>query len=478
MIYLVSILVYLLALTAIGVWKSRSVKNQADFSVAGRTLSPWILVCTMLAAWIGTGSIVGNAGKAYEVGIAALFIPLGSVIGMMILTQIAGKARNFEVYSVPEIIGRRYGLAARRIAVLALVIAYLVIVSYQFNALGAVLNAILTDETGHSLISIQNATIAAAVFIITYTILAGMMSVAFTDILTGIVITITLIIALPILWFKAGGLSGMEQHFATIGKPNNMNLLGVFKPVDFINFLLPPFLLIMGDANQYQRFFSSKDAKGAKTAATFMIFAVFLIEGLIIAESWISSSLIPDAAQGKYVMIYAARQLLPTALGLFFMITIVGIILSTADSFLLIPATCLIRDIYVTSINPKAGEKRILLYSRLTVFVLGILAYLVALAFAESTTIFEKAMYAYTIYGAAITPCLVAAMFWKRVTTAGAISSILAGTIMTLVWEELIKSHLQEPFCSLKAVLPAITVSLICLIGVSLMTQPSKTVRS
>ena len=62
MIYLVSILIYLLALTGIGIYKSRQVKTQADFAVAGRTLSPWILVCTMLAAWIGTGSIVGNAG--------------------------------------------------------------------------------------------------------------------------------------------------------------------------------------------------------------------------------------------------------------------------------------------------------------------------------------------------------------------------------------------------------------------------------
>jgi SSS family solute:Na+ symporter len=478
MLYLVAILAYLLALTAIGVWKSRSVKNQADFSVAGRSLSPWILVCTMLAAWIGTGSIVGNAEKTYDVGIAAIIIPIGSVIGMMLLTRIAGRARNFEVFSVPEIIGRRYGLAARRLAVFSLVIAYLVIVSYQFNALGAVLHAILTDETGKSLISLQTATIITSVFIITYTILAGMMSVAFTDILTGIIITVTLIIALPILWFKAGGYTGLEDKFAALGKSDHMKAWGIFDFFDIVNFCLPVFLLIMGDANQYQRFFSSKDAKGAKTAATVMIFAVFLIEGLIIVEAWIASSLIPNAAQGKFVMIYAAHQLLPTVLGLFFMITIVGIILSTADSFLLIPSTCLIRDIYVASINPKASQRRILLYSRLTVLVLGILAYGVAVVFAESKTIFQKAMYAYTIYGAAITPCLVAALFWKRATTAGAISSILAGTVTTLVWEEVIKARLDEPLKGLDAVLPAITLSLVCLIGVSLLTRPSETARA
>jgi len=107
MTYLIAIFVYLFALTGIGIYKSRQVKTQADFSVAGRTLSPWILVCTMLACWIGTGSIVGNAGKTYETGLAAVILPIGSVIGMILLTQIAGRARSYEVYSVPEIIGPR-----------------------------------------------------------------------------------------------------------------------------------------------------------------------------------------------------------------------------------------------------------------------------------------------------------------------------------------------------------------------------------
>jgi SSS family solute:Na+ symporter len=70
MIYLIAIVAYLLVLTGIGIYKSRQVKTQADFSVAGRSLSPWILVCTMLAAWIGTGSIVGNAGMTYQTGLA------------------------------------------------------------------------------------------------------------------------------------------------------------------------------------------------------------------------------------------------------------------------------------------------------------------------------------------------------------------------------------------------------------------------
>ena len=472
MIYLLAILVYLLVLTGIGVYKSRQVRTAADFSVAGRSLSPWILVCTMLAAWIGTGSIVGNAGKTYESGLAALILPIGSVIGMILLTRVAPRARSFDVYSVPEIIGSRYGQVARVLAVLALVIAYLVIVSYQFNALGAVLNAILTDKAGQPLISEGRGTVIAAGFIITYTILAGLLSVAYTDIVTGIIITATLIVALPVLWSQAGGWAGMEAHFAAMSKPSHMKAWGVFTPAEVVNFTLPTFLLIMGDANQYQRFFASKSVKGAKSAVTFMVFAVLLIESLIILEAWIASSLIPDATVGKYVLIYAAKDLLPLALGLFFMITIVGIIISTADSFLLIPATSLIRDVYLNYINPKASEKRTVFLSRLFVLVLGIVAYLVSLSFAQSTTIFQRALYAYTIYGAAITPCLVAALFWKRVTKAGAILSIVTGTATAWVWSELQSRRvLPQRIVDFDAVLPALVVSVLALVIGSLLTQ-------
>lgn len=588
MTYLIAIFVYLFVLTGIGIYKSRQVKTQEDFTVAGRSLSPWIMVCTMLSVWIGTGSIVGNAGKAYEVGMAAFFLPLGTFFGMILLSFIATRAREIEAISVPEIIGRRYNNTARLLAVIALVIAYMVIVSYQFNAGGMVLEVIagkkekvalkvddiLTkyhvskgyfhyappkDWTGTTeikfyvkskgsdkwsetpeiftvkvvqpteisgekaqtsrlqntsvikentftrviikgydsgfkkrdgiyrlasipkqgqiflhepVLTAQTATIIAAVFIIAYTMLAGLMSLAFADILTGIIITVSLLIAFPVLLTKAGGFSGIQSAFAAMGdRPDHMKLFGVFGAADYINFLLPVFLLVMGDANQYQRIFASKDAKGARTAVIVMIFLALLIEELIIAEAWFAGSLTPDPENGRYVLIFAARHFMPQALGIIFMITVVGIIISTADSFLLVPSTTFIKDVYLNYINPKASEKRIVFMSRFMVLTFGVIAWLVSLVFSQSTTVFEKALYAFTIYGSSITPCLVAALLWKRATTAGAISSILAGTVTTLLWEEVIKAHLPTELAKLDAVLPAITLSVICLIAVSLLTQ-------
>ena len=478
MIYLSIILIYLFTLIALGAYKAKKIKTQSDFAVAGRTLTPWILVGTMLATWLGTGSVLGNAGKAYQTGLAALILPLGGVLGVVVLTQIAGKVRAYEKFTVPEILGDRFGPVARTLSVIALVIAYMVIVSYQYNAGGAVIHTVLKDvlldNSGTPLISIQTGTIIAAIFIILYTMLAGLVSVAYTDVANGIIILISFVIAIPIFLVKAGGLEGMAISFAEMGKNDHMNFWGVYSGMDIINFCLPSFLLIMGDANMYQRFFASKDAKSAKSATKTLIVAVLIAELMIIVAAWIASSMIPDAEVGKYVLIYASHEFLPPFIGAIMMTTIVGIIISTADSYLLVPTTTLMRDIYLNYFNKNADQAKIVFLSRVLVIILGIIAYAVSLGFAKSAGFFERALYAYTIYGAAITPSLVAALFWKQATKEGAITSILVGTLTTLLWKEssfIMSIVPDEIYGNMDEVLPAITFSVISLVLVSLLTQ-------
>ena len=205
-----------------------------------------------------------------------------------------------------------------------------------------------------------------------------------------------------------------------------------------------------------------------------MIFAVLIIELLIIASSWVASSLIVEDEVGKYVLIHTAYDLLPAFLGAMMLATIVGIIISTADSFLLIPANTLIKDVYLKYINESASEKKIVGLSRLLVLILGILAYIISIGFSKSAGFFERALYAYTIYGASITPALLAALFWKRSTKEGAVTSILSGIIITFLWKEfpILWNWLpSELYFSLDEVLPAILVSSLVLFIVSIFTQ-------
>ena len=123
MIYYVVIGIYLIGLLLIGFSKSDSIKNQEDFAVAGRSLTPWILVGTMAATWMGTGSVLGNAGKAFEIGAAGFLLPIGGMLGVLVLTKVAGKARASGKLTVPEIIGSRFGDTAMILSVIALLTA-------------------------------------------------------------------------------------------------------------------------------------------------------------------------------------------------------------------------------------------------------------------------------------------------------------------------------------------------------------------
>jgi Na+/proline symporter len=425
----------------------------------------------MLAVWIGTGSIVGNAEQTYETGMAAMLLPIATLVGMALLSLIATRARNIEANTVPEIIERRFGQVARTLAMISLVIAYMVIVSYQFNAGGAVLEVIVGDQ---AILTARSATLIAAVFIIAYAALAGLMSLAWMDLVTGSIIMLTMVIAFPVYWFKADGWSGIESAFLADDRASHLQLWGTYTPVQLVNYILPVFLLILGDANQYQRIFASRSGKGARTAVTLMIFIAFAVELLIIVCAWITSSMTPDPENGKYILIYAARHYLALPLGCLFMVTVVAIIISTADSFLHVPATSVVNDLYLPYINPKASQKHIVWVSRLFVVIFGIVAYFVTLMFSETTGFFRKALYAFTIYGASITPSLVAALVWPRATKQGAIASICTGAAVTLAWNEIafLRARLPAAMADLDAVLPAITLSISMLVVVSLLTKP------
>jgi len=462
MIYYLVIGIYLIGLLIIGLSKSDSIKNQEDFSVAGRSLSTWILVGTMAATWMGTGSVLGNAGKTFEIGAAGFLLPIGGMLGVLVLTKIAGKARASGKLTVPEIIGSRFGDIAMILSVFALLAAYLVIVSYQFNAGGAVIYTIFHDNLGSG-ITLDQGTIIAALFIVAYTVLAGLLSVAYTDVANGILMITCFIIALPILFFQAGGFDGMSTSFENKGMINNMSMFGVLSFREVINFTLPSFLLILGDANMYQRFFAGESVQSVKKATYILFFAIVILESLIVANAWISSSMITDIAKESHVLIYAAYNFLPPFIGALMLATIIGIIISTADSFLLVPTTILINDIYLKYSNRKYSDKTIVLLSRMLVLLLGFFSYWVSRMFAADTTIFEKALYAFTIYGTAITPSLLAAFFWEKATKYGAICSILSGTIATVYYGN--KLGLDE------TVVPALIISSLALILISLIER-------
>jgi SSS family solute:Na+ symporter/sodium/proline symporter len=224
----------------------------------------------------------------------------------------------------------------------------------------------------------------------------------------------------------------------------------------------------MGEANMYQKFFSAKDEGAARRAVIGWIIGTILVETLIIAVGVFGSVVIPGLSGGdsEAIVIRVAGSILPPILAVLLLCGAAAIIVSTANSFLLTPASALTRDVYQKSINKHATDKQILLYTRLLVVALGGLGF-VALSF--FTTILEMALWAYTMYGAAITPALLAIFLWPRVTRAGGVASIATGMMVTLGWEIYARQAGGYPY-GFATVYPALALSMIALVGVSLAT--------
>jgi SSS family solute:Na+ symporter/sodium/proline symporter len=91
----------------------------------------------------------------------------------------------------------------------------------------------------------------------------------------------------------------------------------------------------------------------------------------------------------------------------------------------------------------------------------------------HTESVLKKALYAYTIYAAALTPVILAAFFWRRATAAAAVASIAAGTIITIFWDTPFIHHNVPAILSDRdAIFPALIASLLCLVTVSLVTAP------
>ena len=500
MIYLISIVFYLLLLVAVGIYKVNSVKNSEDFMVAGRTLPWFILVGTLLATWMGSGSLFSGAGLGYRNGLAGLWSSGGAWLGIALIYFITKRIRNFGKVTVPDIFEARYGNTAAVLATITTVIAYTTIVSYQFRGGGKVLSMV-----SDGLVSIETGIMITALFAISYTVLAGMYSVVYTDVVNGVLMTIGTIVALGFLIIKVGGVTEIISVSESVGKWQlfgNWHLERVGEisgPIIAISFFVPTMLLLMGDANMYQRIFSAQDGGSAKKAVFFWIIGVVLLEsvismlglaGSVAAAKGIIPDLVHNAQSGIPIIndraMLEARQAgsesvipaiarfagLPLFFGLLLVSTMMAIIVSTADSFLLIPATNLTRDVYQKHLNPSASEKQVLLFSRSLVLILGLIAFLLVSQF---KTVLNAAFTAYNIYGTSITPALLAAFLWKRATSQGAIASILTGATVTIVWTYFLPQWSQfkqlHPFLQ-ELTYPAAGLSVFMLVCVSLLTKP------
>src|ERR1017187_4605392 len=233
-LYAITLAISVLTLLTVSLTRLGKVKTKADYPVAGRSLPAFVLVFPLLSSWIGSGSLLAAAENAYRHGFAALWTAAGGWAGLALIYFIAPRARHFAQYTIPDLLEVRYNQTARVLGVIAILFTYTAITSYQFIGGGDILHLIFP-----ALSAIQGRCLIAA-FVILLTAIAGMSSVAYTDLAIGLLATFTLCLALPVLVHNFGGWSAVHAALPA----THFQFFGDLTPIQAMELFLPTCLLM------------------------------------------------------------------------------------------------------------------------------------------------------------------------------------------------------------------------------------------
>ncbi|HNV04198.1 MAG TPA: sodium:solute symporter family protein [Vicinamibacterales bacterium] len=476
--YLYIILAYLLGLTAYNIRRSRQIRSQEDFMVAGRSLSLTKMVFTLVCTWIGSGTFIAGAEFASYAGWSAVWQPAGAFLGIAIIYFVAAKIRTFGQYTIGDILEVRYGRFARLFGAIALIIAFTTIVSYQFRAGGEILNVVtdgaVSPEVGQTL---------AAVFVILFVAVGGMVAVAHTDLPNGIIIVTACLLAFPFVVSTAGGWSHAHDvlpagHFEVFSPD-----FGKYPALKALSYFLSTLFLLLGVQSMYQKFYAAKSPAEARRATAIWIVGTIIVETIVIGIAVYAYSYNVEHRMnwsGRALVLNAARYMVPAPVGVLLLGAACAVVLSTGMNYLLSSSSNLIRDIYQKTINPASDPGKMVGLQKAFIVVTGVCAFLMIFVptYLESEiSVLRYAYFAYTMYGVSVTPALFAALTWKRATRQGGVASIVGGALATIFFEVLLP-YLAPSIVvgtdawGIPSFYPAALISIGLLVAVSLLTPP------
>ncbi|ASK60722.1 sodium:proline symporter [Virgibacillus phasianinus] len=446
------VVAYGILMVILGIYYSKKISKSEDYILAGKSLGTLVLTGTLIATWVGSGSVTGGqTSMAYSFGlIPAFLVTIPSIVGIVVLYFIAPKIRSLGKYTVSSILEDKYGSGARLLASIIIILAYVGIVSYQIKGVGYILNV----TTG---ISVQWGTIIGGILIIFLATAGGLKSVAPTDAISSGIMVFGLLLALPFMFAIAGGWDEITANVPA----SHLTVTGSLSTIQLLGYLLPPLFLLLSDQNMYQRLAASKKDSATKKANIGWIIGLLIISPVIGLIAFAASSMFKDIEPGMALM--ASTLVLPNVIGGLLLAAATAFIITTGNSFLLSGATNVTYDIVQKYVMKKATDKQLLNMTKLFVVLLGILSYVLIRFF---PTILDVQMYAYTVYGAGLTPAVLGVLLWKRVNKAGGISSMIAGVATTLLWEIV----LNKPF-EINSSVIAVPVAILVLVFVTLATS-------
>ena len=422
MLPLIIVIVYFIAMIALGLTTRKQARSTGSFFVAGRSGSTLFITGSLLATIIGASATIGMAGLGFARGLTGAWWILSGSVGLVVLGFLfARKVRETGFYTLPALIEKQYGRIPAMAGSILIVVAWMAVIAGQIIAAGTIMSVLGYGSATLWII------ISTAVFIC-YTVLGGQRAVLKTDLWQTIIIFFGIFAGLGFVLWKIGGFNALKS-----GLPSGYFSFPVsqkFGPIELINYLLLVGLTYVVGPDMYSRIFSAKDGRVARKS---VLWTAGLLIPLAIGITLIgmaSAVLYPNIASGQAFPTVVKGVMPPVLVGLV-LAALLSAVMSSAVTCLLSVSTILTTDV-IHKFKPALTEDKLLVISKWGIVILGLLALAVAL---QLKGIITSLMYAYTIFTAGIIP-IVLAGFWKenlKVTNTGALTAIIVGGTTGLI---------------------------------------------
>lgn len=432
-IYTVTIAVSVLIFIAIGSYSGRKVKSIDDYFVAGRRAPTLLIVGTLVASVFSTSIFLGEAGFTYDGQLGPyLLLPGIAVTGYIYGALFFGTfLRRSRAPTVADYFGRRFDSQrvqqAAGVTIILGLGGYLLVVTQ-----GAAI--LISDLTG---ISYPVAVVLAWLSYTGFTMYAGSKGVIITDTVMFLVFTVATIVFVGYLLENVGGVSfAIEQLTIQTQKPDITAWHGTIGPgtdwptaIDFLIWLviidLSWSIVYAVSPWQSSRHLMAKNEHVVLRAAIYACFAVIFMQILIYGAGGLINLANYDISPSETVMLWAAKNLVPSFWGALLLAGIVAAALSSASTFLSLVGFSVSNDLASHRGPLKLGTTRALM-AVVAVVVLGLSMYL-------PPNVFWIMLFIGTVFASSWGPVGFMSIWSKRITADAAFWGLIAGLLGNVI---------------------------------------------
>lgn len=424
-LYLALLIVYSVALIAIGLSIARLIKGSADFFVAGRALSAPLLFSTVLASNIGAGATIGATGRGYFDGLSAWWWNGSSAIGSVCLAFFIGPriwrlAKAHNLLTTGDFLELRYGALVRGLVTSLIWLGTLSIFAGQLIAGAAVLNVVAN-------IPPWAGTIISALVVTTTFMAGGLLGTVWVNVVQLTVLLVGFAVAVPMVLAKTGGLQGIAQApgipatftdvFYSAGPLSGWTLL-VFAPA----FVISPGLM--------QKAYGASSERAVRIGIGIQAVALALFAFVPAVLGMAARATHPGLTSPNIVLPTVLVEQLPPWLGALALAAVFSAEVSACDAILFMLATSLSQDLYKRFLQPDADDREVVLIARLASLAGG--AGAVVLALLLETVQSALAIF-YALLGVSLLVPVVGGLYFRRAGAREALASIAAGNAALLI---------------------------------------------